>query len=68
MTFQLHALPMEPFEHLFSLSDDELITRGARRVASPLKQRAVEGRHSRCLAATDARAALRTGIHANMRS
>ena len=32
MTFQLHALPMEPFEHLFSLSDDELITRGARRV------------------------------------
>jgi hypothetical protein len=34
MNFQLHALPMEPFEHLFSLTDDELIARGARRATA----------------------------------
>lgn len=32
MTFQIHALPMEPFAELFALSDDELRQQGACRM------------------------------------
>lgn len=32
MTFQIHALPMAPFQPLFDLSDQELKTKGACRV------------------------------------
>ncbi|MEO1015408.1 MAG: DUF1203 domain-containing protein [Pseudomonadota bacterium] len=38
MSFQIRALPKDPFEHLFALSDDELAREDARRViadASP---------------------------------
>lgn len=34
MTFQIHALPLEPFAPLFALSDDDLRARGARRVVA----------------------------------
>jgi hypothetical protein len=32
MSFQISALPAEPFAHLFELSDDELVARRARRI------------------------------------
>lgn len=34
MSFQIHALPAEPFAPLFALSDDELHARGIRRVVA----------------------------------
>lgn len=34
MTFQIHALPLSPFQSLFALSDDELARRHIRRVVA----------------------------------
>jgi uncharacterized protein DUF1203 len=34
MTFQIHALPREPFTHLFELSDSELDTHNAHKVTA----------------------------------
>ena len=34
MTFQIHALPLAPFTPLFSMDEDALMTRGARRMVA----------------------------------
>ena len=37
MTFQIHALPMAPYAHLFDLDDNTLTAQGARRVIATTK-------------------------------